>query len=80
MRTAILAGEIAVVRCSRYVEDGDEVSDFVLWRLDDRAKNHVAGKRRNWSAKFRDNKFKFGFHQWIYNDGFHLLRVKKSKD
>ena len=34
MRTAILAGEIAVV-CSGvgYVEDGDEVLDIVLWRL-----------------------------------------------
>ena len=34
MRTAILAGGIAVVRSGvDYVEDGDEVLDIVLWRL-----------------------------------------------
>ena len=34
MRTAILAGGIAVVRSGvGYVEDGDEVLDIVLWRL-----------------------------------------------
>ena len=34
MRTAILAGGIAVVRSGvGYVEDGDEVLDVVLWRL-----------------------------------------------
>ena len=33
-RTAILAGGIAVVRSGvGYVEDGDAVLDFVLWRL-----------------------------------------------
>ena len=34
MRTAILAGGIAVVRSGvDYVEDGDEGVDIVLWRL-----------------------------------------------
>ena len=34
MRTAVLAGGIAVVRSGMgYVEDGDEVLHIVLWRL-----------------------------------------------
>ena len=58
MRTAILAGGTAVVRSGvGHVEDGDEVLDIFLWRLDSGqtargAKKRLRTQNRNLASVF----------------------------
>ena len=78
MRTASLAGGIAVVRSGvAYVEHGNEVLDIVLWRLGYRPER--VEQKKNFQKSYTKEFCEFNFHMWPTADTFfNILNFLKS--